>query len=117
MIANSGIQILAITRTHCDASLEWASLEYLCKTRATLSISSVRRPISVSGPTPTQPYESTIRALEPLYPRQSPGGYCIIDDFYAAKECGQAIADYPAKHRVKTEIIDLNGISTMWRER
>ena len=26
-------------------------------------------------------YESTIQAIEPLYPKLSPGGFCIIDDF------------------------------------
>jgi O-methyltransferase len=28
-------------------------------------------------------YESTIQALDALYPRLSPGGFCIIDDYVA----------------------------------
>jgi predicted O-methyltransferase YrrM len=27
-------------------------------------------------------YESTMDALQNLYPKLSPGGYCIIDDFF-----------------------------------
>src|SRR6478736_526142 len=32
-------------------------------------------------------YESTIQALDALYPRLSPGGFCIIDDYHAIKAC------------------------------
>ena len=34
-------------------------------------------------------YESTIQALDALYPRVSPGGFCIIDDYLAVKACGK----------------------------
>ena len=34
----------------------------------------------MSGPVPTQSHESTIQALEPLYPRLSPGAYFIGRD-------------------------------------
>lgn len=34
-------------------------------------------------------YESTIKALDALYPRLSPGGFCIIDDYHAIEACGR----------------------------
>lgn len=71
----------------------------------------------MSGSAPTQPHEPTNQALEPLYPWLPPGGYCIVDDYYAARGCEQAITGYPAKHGVTTEIIDFDGGSAMWRKR
>lgn len=82
-----------------------------------MSITPGRRPISGLGPVPTQPHDSTVQAWESLYPRLSPRGYYIVDDFYAVKGCEQAITDYRAKHGVTTEIVDLGGTSAMWRER
>ncbi len=61
-------------------------------------------------------YESTIQALEPLYPRLSLGGYCIVDDYYAVKACEQAVTDYRAQHGITTEIIDIDGTGAMWRK-
>jgi O-methyltransferase len=60
-------------------------------------------------------YESTIQALEALYPRLSPGGFCIIDD-YIIKACRQAVADYRAKHGVSAEIIHIDGAGVFWRK-
>lgn len=71
----------------------------------------------MSGPAPTQPLERTIQALESLYPRLSPSGYCIVDDFYAVKGCEHATTDYRAKHGDTTEIIELDGTNAMWRKR
>jgi len=51
--------------------------------------------------------------LELLYPRLSPGGYCIVDDYYAGKRYEQAITDYRAKHGVTAEIIALDGTIAM----
>ena len=61
-------------------------------------------------------YESTIQALEALYPRLSPGGFCIIDDFHVIKACRSAVADYRAKHDVCEEIIEIDGVGVMWRK-
>ena len=57
-------------------------------------------------------YESTIQALDALYPRLSPGGFCIIDDYQAVKACEQAVTDYRAKHGISAEIVDIDGT---WR--
>ncbi len=61
-------------------------------------------------------YESTIQALEALYPRLSPGGFCIIDDYHALRSCRQAVTDYRAKHGVSAEIVDIDWTCVLWRK-
>jgi O-methyltransferase len=61
-------------------------------------------------------YESTIQALDALYPRLSPGGFCIIDDYHAMKPCEQAVTDYRAKHGVSAEIVEIDGTGVLWRK-
>jgi O-methyltransferase len=61
-------------------------------------------------------YESTIQALDALYPRLSPGGFCIIDDYHAMKPCWQAVTDYRAKHAISAEIVDIDGTGVLWRK-
>jgi len=62
-------------------------------------------------------YESTIQAIEPLYPRLSPGGYCIIDDFGShASQAGQAVHDYRAKHGITDEIVRIDEFGAFWRK-
>ena len=46
-------------------------------------------------------YFSTWDAIDVLYPRLSPGGYLIIDDFTAWSGCRDAIMDYRRKHAIK----------------
>ncbi|MGH3636077.1 MAG: TylF/MycF/NovP-related O-methyltransferase [Mycobacterium sp.] len=60
-------------------------------------------------------YESTIQALDALYPRLSPGGFCIIDD-YNMVVCRQAVTDYRTKHGISAEIVDIDGIGALWRK-
>jgi O-methyltransferase len=60
-------------------------------------------------------YESTIQALDALYPRLSPGGFCIIDD-YQLPYCRQAVADYRDKHGITSEIVDIDGSGVLWRK-
>ncbi|KUI42172.1 macrocin O-methyltransferase [Mycobacterium sp. IS-1590] len=60
-------------------------------------------------------YESTMQALDALYPKLSPGGFCIIDD-YSIPACRQAVADYRAKHGVSGEITDIDGTGVFWRK-
>jgi O-methyltransferase len=61
-------------------------------------------------------YESTIQALDALYPRLSPGGFCIIDDYHVLKACRQAVTDYRAKHAVSAEIVEIDGNGVLWRK-
>src|ERR1700756_4712823 len=39
-------------------------------------------------------YDSTMHAIEALYPRLSVGGYVVIDDYHVFEECRAAIGDY-----------------------
>ncbi len=61
-------------------------------------------------------YESTIQALDALYPRLSPGGFCIVDDYLAVKACEQAVTDYRAQHGISAEIVDIDGTGVFWRK-
>jgi O-methyltransferase len=59
-------------------------------------------------------YESTIDALKHLYPRLSPGGYLIIDD-WSHIPCRKAVEDYRSAHGITEpiEVIDWTGV--FWR--
>ena len=59
-------------------------------------------------------YESTIVALESLYPKLSIGGYLIVDD-YAIPSCHQAVCDYRAATRIAEEIIPIDWTGVYWR--
>ena len=61
-------------------------------------------------------YESTIQALDALYPRLSPGGFCIIDDYHNLLPCRQAVTDYRTKHGVSAEIVEIDGTGVLWRK-
>lgn len=61
-------------------------------------------------------YESTIQALDSLYPRLSPGGFCIVDDYHVIDACKQAVADYRAKHAVTAAIVEIDGTGVLWRK-
>jgi len=61
-------------------------------------------------------YESTIQALDGLYPRLSPGGFCIIDDYHAMVPCRQAVTDFRAKHAISADIVDIDGSGVLWRK-
>jgi O-methyltransferase len=62
-------------------------------------------------------YESTIQAIEPLYPKLSPGGFCIIDDFGShPSQAGQAVHDYRARHGITDEIIQIDECGAFWRK-
>lgn len=62
-------------------------------------------------------YESTIQAIEVLYPKLSPGGFCIIDDFGShASQAGQAIHDYREQHGITEEIIQIDDFGAYWRK-
>jgi len=61
-------------------------------------------------------YESTIQALDALYPRLSPGGFCIIDDFGShASQAGQAVHDYRTAHGITEHIVAIDEFGAFWR--
>jgi O-methyltransferase len=60
-------------------------------------------------------YESTRDALDALYPRLSPGGFCIIDDYGAIPACRKAVHHYRSRHGIRERIHDIDGIGAFWR--
>lgn len=60
-------------------------------------------------------YGSTMDALQALYPRLAPGGFCIIDD-YALDGCRRAVDDYRQAQGIgePLQIIDWTG--RFWRK-
>lgn len=61
-------------------------------------------------------YESTIQALNALYPRLSIGGFCIIDDYHAIEACRQAVTDYREKAEISAQIVEIDGCGIFWRK-
>ena len=52
-------------------------------------------------------YESTMDGLRALYPRVSPGGYVIIDDYFCLSNCKKAVNDYREENGITIPIIDI----------
>jgi O-methyltransferase len=59
-------------------------------------------------------YESTMDALNALYPKLSPGGYCIIDD-YVLPNCRKAVDDYRDAHGIHEPVRAIDATSSYWR--
>ncbi len=59
-------------------------------------------------------YESTIQALENLYPKLSRGGYVIVDD-YAAPPCRQAVEAFRIKAGISDPILPVDNWCSYWR--
>ena len=60
-------------------------------------------------------YGSTMDALENLYPKLSPGGFCIIDDFFLGP-CRLAVEEYRLAHGIDEEIRIIDSCSAYWRK-
>ncbi|WP_282685763.1 MULTISPECIES: TylF/MycF family methyltransferase [unclassified Streptomyces] len=59
-------------------------------------------------------YESTTDALTHLYPRLSPGGFVIIDD-YNIEPCRKAVEEFRAGHGIEDPVLDIDGHGVYWR--
>ena len=62
-------------------------------------------------------YESTIQVLDGFYPKVSPGGFGIIDDYGAMPSCRAAVEDFRRDHRVNEPLMDIDGKGMLWRKR
>jgi O-methyltransferase len=60
-------------------------------------------------------YSSTMDALRNLYPKLSPGGFCIIDD-YALEGCRKAVDDFRAEQGIQAEIKVVDWSCCYWRK-
>jgi O-methyltransferase len=61
-------------------------------------------------------YESTRDAIQLLYPRLSPGGYCIVDDYHAFDDCKRAIEEYRQQHGVQELIQEIDNMGVFWQK-
>jgi len=59
-------------------------------------------------------YESTHLALTALYPKLSPGGFVIIDDFVLVPACQKAVMDYRASMGIEAPIHDIDNHGIWW---
>ena len=60
-------------------------------------------------------YESTIEALHALYPKVSPGGFVIVDDYGAIPACRQATDDYRRAHGIDAPMTQVDWTGVWWR--
>jgi O-methyltransferase len=63
-------------------------------------------------------YESTIDALTALYPKLSPGGYAIIDDYgnKMTAGCRAAVTDFRGANGISDEIHAVDWTGAYWRK-
>lgn len=61
-------------------------------------------------------YGSTIEAFDALYPRLSPGGFVIVDDYGAIPACRQATDDYRRMHAIETPLTHVDWTGVFWRK-
>jgi O-methyltransferase len=59
-------------------------------------------------------YESTMDALNSMYPKLAVGGYVIIDDM-SLEPCRKAVADYRSAHHITTEIRRIDWTGVYWK--
>lgn len=60
-------------------------------------------------------YGSTLDALEALYPKVSPGGFVIVDDYGGWESCRRAVDDYRATHGIDAPIHEVDWTGVWWR--
>lgn len=60
-------------------------------------------------------YDSTMVALESLYPKLSPGGFVVVDDYGAFAECAQAVEDFRRSQDITDPIETIDWTGAYWR--
>jgi hypothetical protein len=60
-------------------------------------------------------YESTIVALDSLYPKLSPGGFVIVDDYNCVPQCRMAVDDFRAAHGIVDAIRSIDWTAVYWQ--
>jgi O-methyltransferase len=60
-------------------------------------------------------YESTMVALDALYPKVSPGGFVIVDDYNCVRQCKLAVDDFRAAHGIVDPLEPIDWAAVFWR--
>jgi hypothetical protein len=62
-------------------------------------------------------YQATMESLDSLYPKLSPGGYIIIDDFGSNPSgCAKAVLEYRKLHNINEPICTIDSDGVYWRK-
>jgi O-methyltransferase len=61
-------------------------------------------------------YSSTRDVLDNLYPRLSPGGFLIVDDYGALSECRRAVDDYRREEGIAAPLTWIDWSGVFWRK-
>lgn len=61
-------------------------------------------------------YGSTMDALKALYPKLSPGGFCIIDDYLSHHRCKEATDDYRKENNIEETPIAIDNQGVYWQK-
>jgi hypothetical protein len=57
----------------------------------------------------------TWEALEALYPKVSPGGFVIVDD-YILPPCRAAVDEYRSRHGIVAALQEVDGAAVYWQK-
>jgi hypothetical protein len=61
-------------------------------------------------------YESTMEALEYLYPRVSDGGFIVVDDYGALPNCRAAIEDFRSACGITEPVVRIDWTGVFWQK-
>lgn len=61
-------------------------------------------------------YESTIDALDALYGKLQPGGFCIVDDYGCIPACRAAVHDFRKYHGINDPMHVIDWTGAYWRK-
>ena len=61
-------------------------------------------------------YESTLDALEPLYPKVSAGGFVIVDDYGCVPACKLAVDEFRERHDITAPLEKIDWTGVLWRK-
>jgi O-methyltransferase len=61
-------------------------------------------------------YESTLDTLRPLYPKVSPGGFVIVDDYGCVPACKLAVDEFRAEHGITAALQEIDWTGVLWRK-
>ncbi|CAN5162080.1 TylF/MycF/NovP-related O-methyltransferase [soil metagenome] len=61
-------------------------------------------------------YESTLTTLRPLYPKVSPGGFVVIDDYGCVPACKLAVDEFREEHGITDPLQRIDWTGVFWRK-
>ncbi len=60
-------------------------------------------------------YESTMDALQALYDKLVPGGFCIVDDYFVPT-CRQAVEEFRTSRGIQEPLVNIDWTGHYWRK-